>query len=267
MTKRRPKPRCEQRWLAFLDILGYEDLVKTSQADGDSHLVIQWLQDALDVPFAMPERLAATRTMRDLSIRAFSDCLCFSTKGGIMHSVGLLILVAGAVMQLAVKGIVVRGGVVRGEHFDDGKVLFSPALIAAYHLERDEAIYPRILLAPEVVEDWAQNTVGDAEGLDELVWRDWDGRHFLNYLQTLAVDPPGLRRGNLTLLRDHGIVVEYGLQNEIERPRVLAKYHWLGNYHNRFCRSALPHDLVSAYLVAGVSEQGSCSTEGPLTTE
>lgn len=72
------------------------------------------------------------------------------------------------------KGILLRGGIVRGKAYHDGRVLFGPAVIAAYELEQT-AKYPRVLVEDHIVrsERWLH-----AE--DQFFLRDCDGAWFVN---------------------------------------------------------------------------------------
>lgn len=94
--------------------------------------------------------------------------------------------------RLAQNGIFVRGAVVCGPHYDDGLVRFSPAFVRTYDVEQREAFYPRAIVEDVVVRrhralSQARRQVlphehGSHARDDNRIWRDTDGRWFLNYL-------------------------------------------------------------------------------------
>jgi hypothetical protein len=53
-------------------------------------------------------------------------------------------------------GFLVRGGITIGDIVHDEEVVFGPALNRAYHLEHDIAKYPRIVVDPEVVDEFGE---------------------------------------------------------------------------------------------------------------
>jgi hypothetical protein len=146
--------------------------------------------------------------------------------------------------ELAVRGIFVRGAVVRGGHFADETVLFSPAFIAACDIERREAFYPRVLVDATVWGAYDKATAElvpkpGSEFLRQLLCMDSDGRWYLNYLWGFRAHPEGG-------LEEHKRRVEENLTTWRQRPAIRAKYGWLASYHNCFCGWVFPdrHDLV-----------------------
>jgi hypothetical protein len=162
---------------------------------------------------------------------------------------------ARVVLEVSLRGIFVRGAVVRGAHYDDGLLTFSPALIQAHQMERHEAFYPRVIIHRDVVaahgesrrrED--EDTVGGTTHYDRLLYRDDDGRVFLNYLECCR-----LKREDdlapLSALRLHRDQVRAKLRRYRRDPRVQAKYGWVAHYHNRFCGTDVDADIDRAPLL------------------
>lgn len=110
----------------------------------------------------------------DLVATHFSDTVVLSASPN-KESVSALISVVIALSLVLLKaGYYVRGAITRGQLHHAQKSLYGPALIAAYELEKNNAIYPRIILTKDM--------------LDFLVEEKWakvdesDNLHFLNVL-------------------------------------------------------------------------------------
>lgn len=66
----------------------------------------------------------------------------------------LSIIFFSALLQLNmwINNLLVRGGISCGNFFSDERMIWGNALLRAYKLEDQIAIYPRIIVAPEIVE-------------------------------------------------------------------------------------------------------------------
>ena len=56
-------------------------------------------------------------------------------------------------IDLINKGIYVRGGVVFGDIIHNKNISWGPALIEAYKLEENDAIYPRIIIDKNAIDN------------------------------------------------------------------------------------------------------------------
>jgi len=79
-------------------------------------------------------------------------------------SVQGLIYLAAVVRQLALdlltNGLLIRGAIAKGPLHHVGSVMFGPAFLDAYRIERDIAKYPRIILSQATYEDFRSLTPG-----------------------------------------------------------------------------------------------------------
>ena len=91
-------------------------------------------------------------------------------------------------IDLAVGGMLCRGGVTVGLVHHTSTHLFGPALVSAYHLESKAAVYPRILVDDSVIQYGVHararhNKARDeAQHIKDLLRRDDDNRWHIDYL-------------------------------------------------------------------------------------
>jgi hypothetical protein len=154
--------------------------------------------------------------------------------------------VAAAQTLLCQKHIVVRGAIVCGDIWLDGSRIFGPALIRAYELERDQAIHPRVIIDPMLVEALEISGIIDDEvpdyedlGIDHIdlrqyLSRDRDGEVFVDYLYAMiSLGQDGTAESaeeTAILLRKHKSLIDSGLATTDLSVR--RKYEWMARYHN-----------------------------------
>lgn len=131
------------RYYAFIDLLGYKELIEQDLKSGK-----QELRTRLTASFDELNDINEA----DLTLKAISDSIFVSLNN---HGLGFG-YIARALQRLQVSflrhDLLVRGGVSYAEHFEHGKVTYSPALVEAYKLESSKAFFPRILVHEAVVE-------------------------------------------------------------------------------------------------------------------
>jgi len=143
--------------VAFLDILGFRGL-------SEALLSRPQQLDALDYQIRIAERLLKgdREILKGADVRLFSDCICISTPTTPEHLVRLIFTLEHLQFSLACAGVVIRGGLAIGNHFQTDRTTVSAALIAAYELESTTAIMPRIAVHESFVEAISQ--------VDEKPW-------------------------------------------------------------------------------------------------
>lgn len=131
----------------------------------------------------------------------------------------------------------VRGGIAVGDVYHrEGKV-FGPAMIHAYKLESTCAIYPRVILQPEIVEKAECCAPPMVRLLSGLIMQDHDGKYMVDSLRVLREvadteegflgDYLGLVNGIARFLHD-----EEGrlARDSQEYGRALEKICWFRKY-------------------------------------
>jgi hypothetical protein len=143
------KPELEERVVAFVDILGFRDLVARMTA-GDGALV-----ETVSSAFASIERVekqmyndVGRAMMPTKEMTFFSDCIAISDLKE--HFFGVVVAARSLHIHLLSGGILTRGAIARGPTFHDKRIIFGEGLTRAYELERHAAVYPRIIVTDEI---------------------------------------------------------------------------------------------------------------------
>lgn len=116
-------------------------------------------------------------------------------------------------------GWLIRGGITIGELFIDDIMVWGNALLKAYDLENNIAIYPRIVVDSEILHE-----INKDKALHEFIQQDFDNIIFLNYLSIWHF-------GGQMLMNGFNI-----MQDELSgkyTERVYQKFCWHMNYVNR----------------------------------
>lgn len=157
----------EERLVAFLDILGFSNLVKQSSENNE---IQRKLYDFLrkyskhehakevfsgfrngDGSHCSDSDIKELKAHYDYRFTQFSDSFVFSVNTGHMPSVQYFPLLIGQFMQHGLDlGFLVRGGVAKGlmVHEENGPA-FGPAFIQAYRIESSQAVFGRAVLSKD----------------------------------------------------------------------------------------------------------------------
>jgi len=227
----------EDRFVAFVDILGFSDLVKKTKND---QKLRQQVTDALKQvqKFHSPETGES-----GLRVHYFSDSLIASTTKtahGLWH---LLLSLDSLAWNLLGMDVLVRGGVAVGNIYYEDKIVFGEGVIEAYRLENTIAKFPRIILGRSVYElakAYANEGGVWSEYVRARLMRDNDGVVFLNFLNDMAAgnfvmdsvpnsgEMPWVVMGNQ--IRE---LIQNRINTTLESPDIYAKAEWLAKYWNK----------------------------------
>jgi hypothetical protein len=179
------------RIVAFLDILGFEEHVKR-YVNGEDKKIIEKLKSALT------NALKNTDDFERIGgkYKIFSDCTSLSipdylgTKNEATMLCSFMTLIKGYTFKLINEEIYLRGGISVGFHHEDEMMIFSEGLIKAYHLENEEAVYPRTILDEELVQrfEWLWINQKDTIltfGIEKLLITDELGITFVNHFNLM----------------------------------------------------------------------------------
>lgn len=195
-------PTPNDRYVLFLDILGFKDVVDTWQENGRRNALIELVRyiSTAQSPFSATISVSDESVTLDVrpSITTFSDCIVVSFpttapvgsvpldtaavvasmwKEEVLRHMALL-TARFAVRSLPLQ-LLLRGGLCQGELVHEERYIIGPGLNRAYRLEHSVADVPRIVVAEEIYEN--------APGLfPDILRADADGRVFLDYLPYLV---------------------------------------------------------------------------------
>jgi hypothetical protein len=180
----------EERIVAFVDILGFRDLVEQSAGPYRS-VTPDEIQQALGVPEPAARDQIVLGRIGDISksghrMTAFSDSIVITadpTEQGLTH---VLFHVEKIGFRLIRLHRLCRGGITRGLVYHDDRIIFGPAWIEAYDLERKTEM-PRVVLSENVVRIGLSAEPPIAEIFTQCTRQDDDCRYFVNILRILRM--------------------------------------------------------------------------------
>jgi hypothetical protein len=162
----------EERYAAFLDLLGFKALVEAAESDANERQRLEEVLVLLSQTLCNYPRLGFRFT-------CFSDCIVITSDAmpeglwDIFHAVETL------TRNLLQFDVLIRGGITRGRAFHSAQYVYGTAISRAATIEKDEAKGPITLLSSEVYAD------AKTMGPNFLQWLETDGpdRFFVHYLR------------------------------------------------------------------------------------
>jgi hypothetical protein len=221
------EPVYKERYVAFLDLLGFKALVELAENDASES---ERLKEVLD----LLNRTLCNNTYLGTRFTHFSDCIVITSDASpdalrdIFRSVGTL---TRNILQF---DMFIRGGITRGGAFHSERFVYGTAVSRAALIEEDKANGakgPLTLLSPEVYADVK------AQGHDFLQWVESDSpdRFFVHYLLNYAEyhKTPNLP-GKVNLDADAERIALFTSRRLLnDSGSVLAKAQWFQSYWNR----------------------------------
>jgi len=241
--------------VTYIDIMGFRAMVADKSPNYISK-VVRLVKEAFE-----PDK-ELKKTYEESYVN-FSDLIVHTiplkSRANIKHRDGLvfgrILNIVHGQSKLIDDGIVVRGALTIGGMEKSYNVLFGPALISAYDLERESARFPRIVVDPTLLLEFKTNPLlqltsyeHDAEYVWKYLRKDAEGFTFVDYLGGLVheIDPADY----IDFLRRHKSFVERNLLEFKSTTSVFAKYAWLKDYHNAIVRERIS-EPVRRTLVIG----------------
>jgi|SaaInlStandDraft_7_1057024.scaffolds.fasta_scaffold65596_1 hypothetical protein len=240
----------ENRIVAFIDILGWKNAI--IESNNNPELATE-LGLALSV-FDMHKKMTEWKEKRaseqgwsggwlgDPQITHFSDSILFSIKFD-KHATSEMSLFLWSITSYFLgKNFLLRGGIAAGKLIHKNSIVYGPALIDAYKLERDVTGHPRIILSDTLSYAWGR---GDGVSFQDgtfighvKTWRkDTDGKRFYDFLQpfpnipsievnisTYSKNLEPIRKLIISRLEKHPTV-----DHEL---KIHEKFKWLARYFN-----------------------------------
>jgi hypothetical protein len=256
-----PQHEYRRALVSFIDILGFRNLVASATVDeildvlrSKIELTLHWEGDTIN-RIKYKEGKAPEDDFYGTTI-SFSDLIVNVTPVRPIYPLFPifqdLVTLGFRQMMLAMRGVFVRGGITLGDIYVDESVIFGPALIQAYDLERLAAKWPIIAFDPQLIrtmKGMARRHVADRrrnDGVDTWLSRAFlaefamcikktdDGVYFLDYLSCFAYEDS--TTGDLRYyLQDHRDVVK-----KAHARHRHWKYSFIAEYHDTFSRRHFP---------------------------
>lgn len=229
----------DNRFVAFIDILGFKSIIENTARNA---LEYKRIKNVLTYIAQMQEDnyygfLAQYGILKEISI--FSDSIVISYSrslsigGALFH---ILVDLVHLCNDLLCANIFVRGGIAYGQMYHDKHICFGPAMIKAYKMEEETAVFPRIVIDREAIEmgirypGQANTSEQECEYLKDLLCEDDDGFFFLDYLSQFT-EFNDIQTYRNYLERVKKFVTMHLAANHI--PNVHQKYVWFADYFNQ----------------------------------
>ncbi|SHI36987.1 hypothetical protein [Clostridium intestinale] len=229
---------------AFIDILGYKDLIDKAEESSEPLIIINKIEEIIEVCIKEYLDSKNTEDVNKYSYEIFSDSIIITTQ--IEHdetSEGyeeylykemyiLCLIVAGIQVQSINYNIIFRGAISIGNHYRSKNLMFSKALVNAYKSESNKAIYPRIIIDTCYCNDKDLKSEKLLNSLirSGLIFKDKD-IYFVDYIGRIN----SLRYfGDFSErnLKKHKTFIENNMKDYYNQSEVLKKYVWLASYYN-----------------------------------
>ena len=252
----------ENRIVAFIDILGFKSLIESSEKDIATLATImkaleflkgkekskEWNLDLIEI-----EESAQLKFTETFDISQKMNCICFSDS--IVVSIiansneeinkAFSTLVTNIALMgsiLAETGVWIRGAISYGKliHRKDGTI-FGQALIDAYNLETQNAIYPRIIISDKLLGklNYPLRMKKHRYPYHQYISRFDDGCVGFSQLRffrvvEMAINEP--RTEMIAKLEKIRIQIVRGLDTTFENRGLFQKYKWLKMEYNETIR-------------------------------
>ena len=219
-----------KKFVFFIDILGFKNIVETTKKPSDVIKVI----NALSEIFEQENKEQNPSFKFDFNIAQISDCIIisFDTSKNFEFYYLLLLMARVQINAFINHGLLFRGGGAYGEMVHDNKYLFGKAYQEAYKIESKKAIYPRIMFKKELLD--LVTDKNQKELIMELL-EDDDKYYYIDFIKLQLISCLGEKEKEnvkkLKMIKSH---IANGLKEE--DPNVFKKYKWLKKHYNKWVR-------------------------------
>jgi hypothetical protein len=236
------QPELRQSVVAFVDILGYKEMVLEAENIGKPHEFLLTMRNALIESLKHLTEEENDLFDKDFKVKIFTDNIVIgypvkysdaeSELGSIFNNLSFFQL------SMVNHGFFLRGAISIDNLFIDDNIVFGKGLIDSYLAENKKARDPRIILTETASLAVKHHLTYYAQPQYAPQTRDLfldsDGQYFLNYLDSVLIGVPE-REPYFNAIMKHKQVIEEKLQEFRNRPLLWSKYAWSANYHNFFC--------------------------------
>jgi hypothetical protein len=235
----------ENRYCAYIDILGFTGLVGEIETNPDKFAEIQRILRKVHEPERI--QLSAPSEQRtDFKVQSISDAVALSTRCTQVALLALIASVETLVCSLLREGYFTRGAICKGKLYHDDKMVFGEALIRAHALESKIVRYPRVMVAKAVVDDVEEHNM---TSVSARITRGDDGPSFVHVLRRLeeALEELKVNPEEKERLRIYEGMREKLIQNfskSVDTPRHFEKAQWFADYWNRTVDSIGGHYVM-----------------------
>ena len=237
--------KIEDRFVAFVDILGFKNILARVEENFDSEefkrleSVLNFMNEethdpnySADLPVYEKSECGEfliEKELGDPRLTYISDCIIISAEPTLDGFKGLSRKIHKITADLAYDGIFCRGAISKGKMYHQQRVLFGSAYLRAYYLEENEARFPRVIIDPNILEFFDLSD-GKMPLAPIFYGKDRDDYYYLRYW-TWYLFPPYAISWEAYLLHVRQKILAC-LSEHADTPPVLKKYEWLSKEFN-----------------------------------
>ncbi len=228
---------------AYIDILGFSDKIKANDLT-----FFETYLNVLNQELNYIEKrhgLSGSKKVKEFALKIFTDNFVFGhpwyEQSGEVELGTIFEVLSHIQLTFTKSNIFVRGAICMSDLYMDENIVLGPALIEAYKMESEKAIYPRIILSEDVINVVKEHLTyygnnGSAPQNNEYLI-DIDGHYFVNYLSTLFYWGDCPESTILKELIQHKNIVAQNLIQFKDNFKLYDKFSWVAKYHNYFCNN------------------------------
>jgi hypothetical protein len=220
-----------QRYVAFLDILGFSEIVKSTERNERQ---FEALAKAIEQINSRENELDDIAQF-DFRFQTFSDSIVMSVADNAPALLYLLQSIKAIAFNLLGNGLLVRGAISKGALHHTSTVMFGPAFIDAYRIEQLVAKYPRVVIGQVVYAEMLRVRGGLLNPRYRL---GDDGPPHLDILQDIGelnskpVTPELMQSDVIINAQSCQRILQNLIDQSIHEPKHFEKLRWFGIYWN-----------------------------------
>lgn len=222
------KVRYERSVVSYVDILGFGELIKSREAGEISKILRILAESVKPYPGIDSKKICFTK-FSDTVIRTIPVSVSYPH-----NFVSELRHLIYAQMALIPLGVPIRGAVTVGEVVQSWDVVYGPAVIEAYTLERRSGSPPVISVGEDALKKIMPDLLkeGLSHELKPLIRSEGSGV-YLDYLTACEAELNVPDQEYPIFLKLHRDFIRNGLTMYARDENILKKYQWLRDYHER----------------------------------
>lgn len=169
--------------IAFIDILGFKNLVMNEQCDY-LYNVFQQIRVSSQTGFNLGNEFVSSFLL--VKHYVMSDSIILYIDASIKDSFFALVRTC-QFLQMSLltmdTPILVRGGITSGPIFSENEIIYGKGLVNSYLLEENTAIYPRIIFTKQTLDNGRRNYESIKPEIDSLAfYKDRDELYSVNFM-------------------------------------------------------------------------------------
>lgn len=240
----------KRKIVAFIDILGFSQLVKQSSRDNSllqkiykvlAHFVEERNKNN-EIDKRYENNMWQYSTQSDCIVISYSF---YQNSGSFFNIVTDIYYL---IYELSFLGFILRGGITIGDLVHEKDVVFGPALVDAVCLEEKIAHYPRIIISEKdfkkgIAEGYLHSPKDDEEYIRKRLKKDSDGFWYVDFFEQYS-EFDTIYDFNEYMINWKKII-ESNLKEWEKDANIYSKYCWLATkFNNAIKRFTLPIEKI-----------------------